>query len=406
MPFLQITVVFVIHCVICKRICVMFCFCLWSLLHSSFVSTYINPNKPTVHGDYKDVPADVTEFLYYSETIRGLSPRTVNGYYIDLRTFLRYLMLRRGLVPADTELESIDVSKLDRPFIAAVTKEEIYEFLYYVTRQRSNANATRARKLSSLKGFFRYMTVKSNKLEYNPTDDIETPAQKKRLPKYLSLEESITLLKNLQSDWYERDYCILTLFLNCGMRLSELVGMDCNDIGTETVRIIGKGNKERLVYLNDACHFALKQYIDSRAALPNLQDKNALFVSRKTGRRISARRVQQIVSQALQTAGLGGKGYSTHKLRHTAATLMYRFGKVDMLALKEILGHEHVSTTEIYTHISTEQLRNAAKASPLSGIKFTHPEDEPARNKPAGSEEPGQEEEKQEKNQPQSPEAE
>lgn len=342
------------------------------------MSTYINPNKPTVHGDYKDVPTDVTEFLYYSETIRGLSPRTVNGYYIDLRTFLRYLMLRRGLVPADTPLESIDVSKLDRPFIAAVTKEEIYEFLYYVTRQRSNANATRARKLSSLKGFFRYMTVKSNKLEYNPTDDIETPAQKKRLPKYLSLEESINLLKNLQSDWYERDYCILTLFLNCGMRLSELVGMNLNDIGTETIRIIGKGNKERLVYLNDACHFALKQYCESRAALPNLQDKNALFVSKKTGRRISARRVQQIVSQALQTAGLGGKGYSTHKLRHTAATLMYRFGKVDMLALKEILGHEHVSTTEIYTHISTEQLRNAAKASPLSGIKFAHTEAEPA----------------------------
>ncbi len=334
------------------------------------MSTYINPNKPNIHTDYKDIPKDVTEFLYYSETIRGLSPRTINGYYIDLRTFFRYLSLKRGLVPPDTELDSIDVSNIDLPFIDEISKEEIYEFLYYITRQRSNSNATRARKLSSLKGFFRYMTVKSNKLSHNPTDDIETPAQKKRLPKYLSLEESLSLLKNLQTDWYERDYCIITLFLNCGMRLSELVGMDVNDIGTETIRIIGKGNKERMVYLNDACDFALKRYMESRAALLNLKEKNALFVSKKTGRRISARRVQQIVDQALQQAGLSGKGYSTHKLRHTAATLMYRFGDVDMLALKEILGHEHVSTTEIYTHISTEQLRDAAKATPLSSVKF------------------------------------
>lgn len=341
------------------------------------MSTYINPSKPTIHGDYKDVPTDVTEFLYYSETIRGLSPRTVNAYYIDLRTFLRYLVQHRGLAAPDAELESIDVSKLDRQFIASITKEEIYEFLYYVTRQRSNSSATRARKLSSLKGFFRYMTVKSNKLEHNPTDDIETPVQKKRLPKYLSLEESLTLLKNLQSDWQERDYCILTLFLNCGMRLSELVGMNLNDINTETIRIIGKGNKERLVYLNQACILALRQYCDSRAALPNLQDKSALFVSRKTGRRISARRVQQIVDSALRQAGLSGKGYSTHKLRHTAATLMYRFGNVDMLALKEILGHEHVSTTEIYTHISTSQLREAASASPLASVKPSTPPPSP-----------------------------
>lgn len=334
------------------------------------MSTYINPNKPLIHNDYEDIPKDVKEFLYYSETIRGLSPRTINGYYIDLRTFFRYLAIRRQLVPPETEFESVDISNLDRDFMAAITKEEIYEFLYYITRQRRNSNATRARKLSSLKGFFRYMTIKSNKLEHNPTDDIESPAQKKRLPKYLSLEESLTLLKNLQSDWYERDYCILTLFLNCGMRLSELVGMDLNDIGKETIRIIGKGNKERLVYLNDACDFALKRYCESRRSLPNLKEREALFVSKKTGRRLTARRVQQIVDEALQQAGLSGKGYSTHKLRHTAATLMYRFGNVDMLALKEILGHEHVSTTEIYTHISTEQLRDAAKSTPLSEVKL------------------------------------
>lgn len=340
------------------------------------MSTYINPHKLIIN-EYKDIPSDVKAFLYYSETIKGLSPRTINGYYIDLRTFFRYLVLKRGLVPADTEFESIDISNLDLEFIAKISKEEIFEFLYYITRQRGNSNTTRARKLSSLKSFFRYMTVKTNKLEHNPTEDIETPIQKKRLPKYLSLEESLSLLKNLQSDWHERDYCILTLFLNCGMRLSELVGMNVGDIGTETIRIIGKGNKERMVYLNDACHFSLQRYCESRNTLLNLKEKEALFVSKKTGRRLSARRVQQIVEQALQQAGLSGKGYSTHKLRHTAATLMYRFGNVDMLALKEILGHEHISTTEIYTHISTEQLRNAAKSTPLSNVTFNEQIEEP-----------------------------
>ncbi len=255
--------------------------------------------------------------------------------------------------------------------IQSVTTSEIYEFMYYITRERDNSAAARARKLSSVKGFYKFLTNKMKLLEKNPADDVGTPAQKKRLPKYLSLNESIELLKNIRSDFYERDYCIITLFLNCGMRLSELVNINITDIHEDgTIRIVGKGDKERLVYLNDACISALRRLCEARAKLPNLQDQKALFVSGKTGKRLSARRVQQIVDSCLKTAGLSGKGYSTHKLRHTAATMMYQEGHVDMLALKEILGHAHVSTTEIYTHLGTEQLRQAADASPFAKLDF------------------------------------
>ena len=302
------------------------------------MSTYIDPRHPNKHGDYKDCPELVVRYLYDSETIRGLSPRTVNGYYIDLRTFFRFLMQAHELVP------------------------------------------TRARKLSSLKGFYKYLCNKMKVLEINPTDDVETPALKKRLPKYLSLNEGVELLKNVQSDFYERDYCILTLFLNCGMRLSELVNINITDIHDDgTIRIVGKGNKERLVYLNDACNTALRRLCDERAKLPNLQDKKALFVSKHTGKRLSARRIQQIVDNCLKAAGLSGKGYSVHKLRHTAATLMYQEGHVDMLALKEILGHAHVSTTEIYTHMGTAQLRQAAQASPFAKLDFEKAPEQPVK---------------------------
>ncbi|WP_367925983.1 tyrosine recombinase XerC [uncultured Ruthenibacterium sp.] len=335
------------------------------------MSSYIDSRKPNKHGDYKDCPALVVEFLYNSETIRGLSPRTVNGYYIDLRTFFRFLKLHRGLVASQTPLDEISISEIDLTFIESITTSEIYEFLHYVTRERDNGATTRARKLSSLKGFFRYLCNKKKILKNNPTDDVETPAIRKRLPKYLSLSEGVELLKNIQSDFYERDYCIITLFLNCGMRLSELVNINITDLQEDgTIRIIGKGDKERLVYLNNACKSALHRLCVERAKMLNLKDEQALFVSKRTGKRLSARRVQQIVEKCLGTAGLSGRGFSPHKLRHTAATMMYQEGHVDMLALKEILGHAHVSTTEIYTHLGNAQLKEAAQASPFANIDF------------------------------------
>ena len=279
------------------------------------MSTYIDARRPSHHGDYQDCPPLVVRYLYDSETIRGLSPRTVNGYYIDLRTFFRFLKLQRGMVPKNTPLDEIDVHDIELETIESVTSTEIYEFLHYVTRERANSPAARARKLSSLKGFYKYLCTKMKLIRVNPTDDVGIPAQKKRLPKYLSLKEGTELLQSVQSDFYERDYCMITLFLNCGMRLSELVNINVTDIQDDgTIRIIGKGDKERLVYLNEACVKALTRLCDERRKLPNLQDDKALFVSKKTGKRLSARRVQQIVEGCLRAAGLSGKGYSTHKL--------------------------------------------------------------------------------------------
>lgn len=334
------------------------------------MSTYINPLEPGKYAPYDDIPLDVRDFLNYMGAILNRSPRTINAYYIDLRTFFRFMVQYRRLCDSSIAFDDIDIRSLNLDFIGSISKNEIYEYLYFLKNARGNEPAARARKLSSIKSFFRYLTIKSNRLENDPSKDVSVPTTKRALPKYLSLEESIELLKNIQTDFYERDYCIITLFLNCGMRLVELVGINLTDFKEDTIRIIGKGNKERLVYLNQSCIHALQQYCDARAKLPNLKDTQALFVSQRTGKRIGTRRVEQIVEQCLKTADLSGKGYSPHKLRHTAATLMYRHGNVDMLELKEILGHEHVSTTEIYTHINTEKLRKAASSTPLSKMEF------------------------------------
>ncbi len=336
------------------------------------MSSYIDVAHPDRHAPYLDIPDDVIEYLHYLDFVKQRSPRTVNGYYIDLRGFFRYMAMDWGLVPRDAEPEKIDLTHITTARIAQVRKRDIFNYLEYA-RANDNGPKARARKLSALRGFFNYMCAQVNKLHENPTENINLGTPKKALPKYLTLEESISLLQNIQSDFYERDYCILTLFLNCGMRLAELVTIDLDDFRDDTIRIVGKGSKERLVYLNAACLSALAPYLKARAALPNLAEPQALFVSKKTGKRLTARRVEQIVARCLQSAGLAGRGYSPHKLRHTAATLMYQHGNVDMLALKEILGHENVSTTQIYTHINQRQLREAVAASPLSGLTYTPP---------------------------------
>lgn len=322
-----------------------------------------------IYSDYSNAPAVLKEFLYYSQTIKGLSVRTVEGYFIDLQLFFRYMIQRRNNCVDNETIDNIDISLIDLEFVSKISKTDILEFLYFVSSERSNSPSARARKMSSLRGYFKYLTNKTNQLEFNPTDDIEMPAMKKRLPKYLTLEQSIELLNNTQSAFTERDYCIILLFLNCGMRLSELAAIDIKDINKDTLRIIGKGNKERFVYLNDACISALDDYISVRNTLVSPASEPALFISKRTKKRMSTRRIEQVVEECLQRSGLSQMGFSAHKLRHTAATLLYRSGNADMLALKEILGHEHVSTTEIYTHISDEAIKKAAKSSPLATFK-------------------------------------
>ena len=332
------------------------------------MSSYIDVVHPERHAPYLDIPDDVVDYLHYLDFVKLRSPRTVNGYYLDLRGFFRYMMQRWQRVADDTPPEEIVLTGIATADIRTITKHDIFDFLDHA-RSADNGPKARARKLSALKGFFNYMCTQVNRLPANPTENISLGSPARALPKYLTQDEAVTLLSNIQSDFYERDYCILTLFLNCGMRLAELVTIDMGDFRDDTIRIVGKGSKERLVYLNDACLDALQRYKKVRASLPNLADRDALFVSKRTGKRLSARRIEQIVARCLQSAGLSGRGFSPHKLRHTAATLMYQ-GGVDMLALKEILGHENVSTTQIYTHINREQLKKAVAASPLATQKY------------------------------------
>ena len=328
-------------------------------------------SKPTIYSDYSCAPQFLKEFLYYMQTIKGLSPRTVEAYFVDLNLFLKYIVQKRSGCIDNESLISVDISNLDIDSLSTISQSDILDFLYFTMNRRSNSAASRARKLSSLRGFFKYMVQKTNQLENNPCENIELPQNKKRLPKYLTLEQCYELLSNINTKFASRDYCIVMLFLNSGMRLSELVGIDIKDIRGDTLRIIGKGNKERTVYLNNGCINAIDDYLKERNALVSPSVEPALFISATHKKRLTTRGVQLIIEIALKAAGLDGMGFSTHKLRHTAATLMHRSGGADMLALKEILGHEHVSTTEIYTHLSDEALMKAAKSSPLSTFKKT-----------------------------------
>lgn len=310
----------------------------------------------------------IRDYLLYMQTVKGKSPKTVDEYFSDIRTFFRFIKLSRGVVSPSTPFEEILVSDVDIELIKSITLQDAYEFMNYLMRDRDNNASTRARKTSSLKSFFNYLTVKKHLLDKDPIKELETPKRKKSLPKYLTLEQSIELLNAVDGKHKERDYCIITLFLNCGMRLSELVGLNVTDIRPDaTARILGKGNKERIIYLNSACVDAITEYLKVRP-VDNVKDRNALFISAHL-KRMSPKTVQALVYKYLEKIGLDSQGYSCHKLRHTAATLMYQHGNVDIRILKEILGHENLGTTEIYTHLNTEQMENAANSTPLSKVK-------------------------------------
>ena len=310
----------------------------------------------------------IKDYLLYMQTIKGKSPKTVDEYFSDIRTFFRFIKVSRGIVSASTPFEDIKVDDVDIELIKSVTLQDAYEFMNYLLRDRDNNASTRARKTSSLKSFFNYITVKKHLLDKDPIKELETPKRKKSLPKYLTLEQSIELLNAVDGKHKERDYCIITLFLNCGMRLSELVGLNITDIRPDgTARILGKGNKERIIYLNSACINAIAEYLKVRP-MDGVKDRNALFISAHL-KRMSPKTIQALVYKYLEKIGLDSQGYSCHKLRHTAATLMYQHGNVDIRILKEILGHENLGTTEIYTHLNTQQMENAANSTPLSKIK-------------------------------------
>jgi len=328
--------------------------------------------------DYRaDAPQILLDFLSYHENIKAHSRRTVDEYYLDLRNFFRYLKQLRDPALADKSLDEIDIRDVDLEFVGSVTLTDVYGYMTYLSRDRVQHQnspsseyglnaASRARKLATIRSFYSYLTNKTHQLRENPVKDVDSPKLKKSLPRYLTLDESVDLLNAVDGKNQERDYCILTLFLNCGLRISELVGLNLGDIQDDALRVLGKGNKVRVIYLNEACQEALKRYLAVRRPIVG-RDQNALFLSSRN-ERISRSMVHAMVKKRLGAAGLDASQYSSHKLRHTAATLMLQNG-VDVRAVQEVLGHDHLNTTEIYTHIDNESLRVAAKANPLSRVK-------------------------------------
>ncbi len=318
--------------------------------------------------DYRtEAPPILRDFLVYHETIQGHSRKTVDEYYLDLRNFFRFLKQTKNMVSRDTPLDNISIADVNLSLVRDVTLTDIYSYMNYLSRDRGLNNTSRARKVATIRSFYKYLTNKAKLLETNPVQDLDSPRLKKSLPKYLNLEESLDLLDNVDGKNAVRDYCILTLFLNCGLRISELVGLNKTDVRGEQLRVLGKGSKERMLYLNDACQKALEDWLTERDTLA-LVDQNALFVTLQNRRRISTAAVHKLVKKHLAAAGLDSSQYSSHKLRHTAATLMLQNG-VDVRTLQEVLGHDHLNTTQIYTHVDNEDLRTAARANPLGGVK-------------------------------------
>ena len=318
--------------------------------------------------DYRtEAPPLIRDFLVYHETIQGHSRQTVDEYYLDLRSFARYLKQVRDPSLRSVPLDHIPLDDVSLELFQSVTLTDVYSYMNFLTRDKGLNAASRARKVATIRSFYKYLTNKAKLLTKNPVQDLDSPRQKKSLPKYLSLDESIDLLESVDGKNATRDFCILTLFLNCGLRISELVNLNVTDVRDNQLRVLGKGNKERILFLNDACVKAIQDWMIDRNAL-TLIDQNALFVTLQNRRRISVAAVHKLVKKHLADAGLDSTQYSAHKLRHTAATLMLQNG-VDVRKLQEVLGHDHLNTTQIYTHVDNDDLRAAARANPLAGVK-------------------------------------
>ena len=341
--------------------------------------------------DYRtDAPPILRDFLVYHETIQNHSHKTVDEYFLDLRNFFRYLKLQKQLVPAGTPVDSIEIDDVDLALVSSVTLTDVYAYMSYLSRDRAAhpnsastafglSPAARARKIAAIRSFYKYLTSKAKLITENPMQDLDSPRLKKTLPRYLDLDESVELLSSVEGKNATRDYCILTLFLNCGLRISELVNLNVTDVRGNQLRVLGKGNKERMLFLNDACQEAIQEWMIDRDALA-LIDKNALFVTLQNRKRITTAAVHKLVKKHIAAAGLDSTQYSAHKLRHTAATLMLQNG-VDVRTLQEVLGHDHLNTTQIYTHIDNEDLRTAARANPLSKVKKQKKAEVSAENK-------------------------
>ena len=325
--------------------------------------------------EYKTFPLILREYAEYTVVIKGNSEKTVCEYLLDLRTFFRFMLTKwKDLELSADEFENLSISEICEADVRRVTQKNIIEYLMYAGRERENSATTRMRKLSALRSFFKYAHIKEHIIDTNPTADVDAPKKSLTLPKYLTVEEAVKLIETVRDDKESktrvRDYAIIVLFLNTGMRLSELVGLNLESLDPEItkVKVLGKGAKERVIYLNKAARAALIDYLRQRLDPKHVRtSSNAVFLSGRENR-ISNKTVQWMVQKYLKMAGLGAKGLSVHKLRHTAATLMYQSGRVDIRVLKDILGHEQLNTTQIYTHVVDRNLEDAVENNPLSDV--------------------------------------
>lgn len=314
--------------------------------------------------DYDALPELLCDYLHYIDAVKNRSQKTVFEYSLNLREFISFVAVDKNF----TDEKNPDIRFCDVEFFKNISLNDAYKFLSYCKNDKLNSPTTRSRKTVAIRQFFRYLSENRRIIEFNPMKMLDSPKTNKTLPKYLTLEQSIDLLNAIDGKNKERDYAILTLFLNCGLRLSELVGLNYTDIRSDgSMKVMGKGSKERIVYLNSACINAVERYMRVRP-VDGVEDKKALFLSSRL-KRISPKTVQHLVKVFLEKAGIGDLGLSTHKLRHTAATLMYQYGDADVLVLKDILGHENLSTTEIYTHLVDEQRKHAIENNPLASVQ-------------------------------------
>lgn len=316
-----------------------------------------------------DIPQILSDYLSYMTVVKGKSINTVNQYGYDLKNFLNYINCKFNNLDISTTNLSSD---FDINLLKKITLSDLYDYTAYLYNNHSNNDNYIARKVSCLKSFFSYLTVKTDFLKENPAEHLERPKIKQRLPKYLTLDESVSFLKAIDGPYKERDFAMFVIFLTCGLRVSELTGINIKDINysQQSLRVIGKGNKERFVFLNDMCIKAIESYMLVRPNEHLLGDaRNALFISSKMTR-ITPRSVERICKKYFEAAGVDAERFSPHKLRHTAATIMYRDGNVDIRTLQEILGHSNLATTQLYTHIKNDDMKSAAENNPLSKIEI------------------------------------
>lgn len=299
----------------------------------------------------EESPPVLYEFISYLDVERGYSNMTIYNYFIELRMFFRYMKCEKEHIPLDS-WETVDITSINLPFIQACTRQDIVGFLSWVTLEKGNSGSARNRKLAVLKSFYHFLMV----MDYSSDKvmmQIFSTKTPKTLPKYLEEESIEALLSAINGIFWIRDTAIILLMLSAGLRVSEVASLNLASIKADSVSVLGKGNKERQVYLSQSTQESLEEYLAVRPPL----EEPALFLSQRN-RRLTVRSIQASTQKYLKK--IGKDDYSCHHLRHTAATQLMK-QEVNLREIQEILGHESIQTTSIYTHVSNEDLRQVAK---------------------------------------------